>query len=170
MEGFTLPEPDRYAPEDRFAKLSVQFGGRTFDIYNAGAHHSHGDLVVHQVEDGILWISDLAFNQRVTFMGDGDSQQALEAQDWLVQQFPDARLMVPGHGSAQTAPFPMVRKTHAYIESLREQMKAKVVAGVPLFDAVKSADMPAWRDVPLYEENQRANASFVYRELEFEFF
>jgi len=78
--------------------------------------------VVNQVEDRIVWISDLAFNQRTTFMADGSSQQVVEAIDWLLEQFADARLMVPGHGSAQSAPFPMVTNTRNYMVRLRTIM------------------------------------------------
>jgi len=170
MQGFTAVEPDRYAPDARFQALTLELGGQRFEVYNVGGHHSHGDLVVYQRDAGIVWISDLAFNQRVTFMGDGDSRQALEAQDWLLERFADARLMVPGHGSAQSAPFPMVAETRGYIQQLRERMKQKVVDGVALMDALNDADMPQWQDVPLYDENQRANASFIYREMELEFF
>ena len=170
MAGFGFVEPDIYTPEQRFQALQLELGGKRFDVYNAGHHHSHGDLVVHQPDTGILWVSDLAFNQRVTFMGDGHSGEAIEGQDWLLAQFGDARLMVPGHGSAQRPPFPMVSQTRAYIQQLRERMKQKVVDGVPLLDALNDAAMPAWRDLPLYDENQRANASFIYREMELEFF
>jgi glyoxylase-like metal-dependent hydrolase (beta-lactamase superfamily II) len=170
MADFRFVEPDIYAPEQPFRALRLELGGQRFDVYNAGQHHSHGDLVVHQLDAGILWISDLAFNQRVTFMGDGHSTQAIDGQDWLLEQFGDARLMVPGHGSAQRPPFPMVGATRAYIQQLRDRMKQKVIAGVPLLDALEDAAMPAWRDLPLYDENQRANASFVYREMELEFF
>ena len=170
MDGFTPVAPDRYAPDARFEALTLELGGQRFDVYNVGGHHSHGDLVVHQRDAGIVWISDLAFNQRVTFMGDGDSRLALEAQDWLLERFAGARLVVPGHGSAQSAPFPMVGETRAYIQQLRERMKRKVIDGVALMDALNDADMPQWLGVPLYDENQRANASFIYREMELEFF
>ena len=40
----------------------------------------------------------------------------------------------------------------------------------PLLDALEDAGMPAWKALPLYNENQRANASFIYREMELEFF
>lgn len=170
MAGFTPVTPDIFVPEERFAAHHLEIGGKRFDIYNTGQHHSHGDLVVHQVEDGILWVSDLVFNQRVTYLGDGDSRQIIEAQDWLMANFPDVQLMVPGHGSAQTPPYPMVSKTRQYIRQLRELMQSKLQAGIPLLEAVEQADMPQWRDVPLYEENQRANAGFIYREMEFAFF
>ncbi len=170
MEGFEAVEPDLWVPEERFARHRIALGTRTIDVYNAGRHHSHGDLVVHQVEDGILWISDLAFNQRLTYIGDGNSQQTLEAQEWLWEHFPDARLMVPGHGSAQTPPFPMVQATHDYIREMRRRIGEQVEAGVSLMETVEQTDMAEWQDVPLYEENQRANTSFIYRELEFELF
>jgi glyoxylase-like metal-dependent hydrolase (beta-lactamase superfamily II) len=170
MAGFTFVAPDIFSPEQPFQALRLELGGQRFDIYNVGQHHSHGDLVVHQLDTGILWISDLAFNQRVTFMGDGHSGAAIEGQDWLLEQFGATRLMVPGHGSAQRPPFPMVSETRAYVQQLRDRMKRKVMAGVPLLDALEDAAMPAWKALPLYDENQRANASFIYREMELEFF
>ncbi len=170
MAGFAAVTPDRYVPGQRFSSLRIELGGKTFDIYNAGQHHSHGDLVVHQVEDGILWVSDLAFNQRVTYLGDGDSQQILGGLEWLQENFADARLMVPGHGSAQTPPFRMLKQTRAYIQQLREMIQQKLEAGASLMEAMEQADMPQWRNVPLYRDNQRANAGFIYREMEFSFF
>jgi glyoxylase-like metal-dependent hydrolase (beta-lactamase superfamily II) len=170
MQGFTFVTPDIFVPEARFTNLQITLGDRRFDIYNAGQHHSHGDLVVHQIDDGYLWVSDLAFNQRVTYLGDGNVDQLLEGQQWLREHFSDARLMIPGHGSAQTPPFPMLSQTRRYVEQLRSLMKEKVQAGVSLQQAVEQADMPAWSDVPLYEENQGANAAFLYRQLEFRFF
>ncbi|KPJ87197.1 MAG: hypothetical protein AMJ53_18525 [Gammaproteobacteria bacterium SG8_11] len=151
MQGFSIPTPDMLISGERFSKQTVTIGGKTFDIYNVGEHHSYGDLIVHKVEDELVWISDLGFNQRTTYMGDGHSKQAIEAQTWLLKYFANAKLMVPGHGSAQTAPFPMVEKTKAYITDLRTKMAE-------------------WKNTRLYDVNHRANANFVYREMELEFF
>lgn len=170
MQGFAMPEPDVLIDGKRFTHETISIGGKTFAIYNVGQHHSYGDLIVHQVEDGIVWISDLAFNQRATYMGDGHSKQVLEAESWLLDNFANAKLMVPGHGSAQTPPFPMVSKTKAYVTGLRNKMEAMVENGVSLLDAVNNADMPEWKNVPLYELNHRANANFIYREMEQEYF
>jgi glyoxylase-like metal-dependent hydrolase (beta-lactamase superfamily II) len=170
MRGFEPVEADVLVEAERFDKRRIQLGDQVLDIYNAGSHHSYGDLVVYQVNDGILWISDLAFNQRTTYMGDGDSGQVLEAQAWLMQQFDDAVLMVPGHGSPQTRPFPMVERTRDYVERMRETMRAAVDNGVPLLDAIEETEFEDWKDTRLYESNQRANADFVYREMEQAFF
>jgi glyoxylase-like metal-dependent hydrolase (beta-lactamase superfamily II) len=170
MQGFEFVLPDSAIGGDIFSRHDIVVGGVTFEIYNVGPHHSFGDLVVHQVEDNIVWVSDLAFNGRTTFIGDGNSKQALASIDWLATTFPGARLMVPGHGSAQTAPFPMVEKTRSYIERLRNIMAQAIEDDVGLQDAVEQAEFEDWKDTRLYGANQPANASFIYRELEEELF
>ena len=111
MQGFKPVAADTYIDTEPFMSYRIELGGTVFEVYNTGRHHSHGDLVVHQLKQNVVWISDLAFNQRATFLGDGHSQEIILAQDWLLENFSTAELMVPGHGSAQTAPFPMVSKT-----------------------------------------------------------
>jgi len=170
MEGFKPLQAQTYIQAEPFKHERIQLGKEVVDIYNTGKHHSYGDLVVHQVNQHIVWISDLAFNQRTTYMGDGDSAQILKAQDWLHQTFPDARLMVPGHGSAQTPPFAMVARTRDYVTRMRNAMQQAVEEGVSMLDAVDSVEFDDWRAVPLYEMNQRANANFVYREMEKAYF
>jgi phosphoribosyl 1,2-cyclic phosphodiesterase len=170
MQGFADIQPDTLIRNKPFEAHRFKLGQQNFAIYNVGNHHSHGDLVVHQVEQNIVWISDLAFNQRTTYMGDGDSKQAITSQDWLLKHFSNAKLMIPGHGSAQTSPFPMVKKTRAYMQQLRDKMGKLVDEGVGLYDAVKQADLPQWQNTRLYEQNHRANANFVYREMERELF
>jgi glyoxylase-like metal-dependent hydrolase (beta-lactamase superfamily II) len=170
MAGFDGVEPDILIDDKRFSSYTLKVGDKTFDIYDTGQHHSFGDLVVYQLEQQIVWISDLAFNQRVTFMGDGSSRQALEAQDWLLAKFAKAKLMIPGHGSAQTSPFPMVRRTQSYIKRLRATMRRALSEDLDLLSAVDQADFEEWRNTRLYGLNHRANTNFVYRELELEDF
>lgn len=166
MQGFKAVEPDILVGGQRFDNYSFTLGGKTFAIYNTGQHHSFGDLVVHQVEDRHLWISDLAFNNRSTFMGDGHSGEVLETIDWVRKNFPDTRLVIPGHGSAQTPPFPMLEKTYNYVKRLRDEMHSAVESGKDLADAVQQSDFADWHDVPLYHENHRKNANFIYLEME----
>ncbi len=170
MQGFKPLKADSYLQVKPFAKKRITLGRVIVDIYNTGKHHSYGDLVVHQVRQQVVWISDLAFNQRTTFMGDGDSAQILRAQEWLLNSFADARLMVPGHGSAQRPPFPMVTKTRDYVRRMRTAMRKAVEKGIPMLDAVKNVEFEDWRNTRLYEANQRANANFVYREMEQNYF
>ncbi|MDD5328562.1 MAG: MBL fold metallo-hydrolase [Sulfuricella sp.] len=170
MKGFKGVEPDILVGGEIHGHYDFTLGGKTFAVYNADHHHSFGDLVIYQVEDRVLWISDLAFNNRATFMGDGHSGAALETMDWLRKTFPDARLMIPGHGSAQTPPFPMVERTYSYIKRLRDEMRNAVEAGQDLESAVRQSDFPDWHGTPLYHENHKKNANFVYREMEQEIY
>jgi len=170
MQGFEPVKADIYIKPPPFKHQQIELGGNRFDIYNTGTHHSYGDLIIHQPEQKILWVSDLVFNQRTTYMGDGDSAQILKAQDWLLKTFADIELMVPGHGSAQTPPFPMLKQTHDYVSRMRTAMRKAVEDGVSLPDAVQRVEFPDWQDARLYEQNQRANANFVYREMEKAFF
>lgn len=166
MRGFKGVTPDILVGGKRFDHYTFKLGDKTFNVYNAGQHHSFGDLVVQQVEDRNLWISDLAFNNRSTFMGDGHSSEVLEAMEWLKNSFPDTVLMIPGHGSAQTRPFPMVEKTYSYVKRLREEMSAAVETGDDLASAVQKSDFMDWHDIPLYHENHKKNANFIYLEME----
>lgn len=170
MRGFEPPQPDRYVESERFSKTVIESGNQRFEIYNTGRHHSYGDLVVYQPGQKILWISDLAFNQRTTYMGDGNSKQILEGHEWLMNHFSNVRLMVPGHGGPQTEPFPMIRKTGEYVKRLRQEMRKAVEQGVPMLEAVRSSHFEDWDDTQLYEENHRANANYLYREMEKAFF
>lgn len=170
MQGFKPVKPDIMVGGELYSKQTLETGGKTFDIYNTGAHHSFGDLIVHQKEDNIVWISDLAFNNRVTFMADGSSEKAIDAQTWLLETFKDAKLMVPGHGSVQTAPFPMVSKTRDYMQRLRKDVTDAIKNDRGLQSTVDSTDYEDWEEIRLYQLNHKKNIDFVYRELEPELF
>jgi len=170
MDGFKAVEPNMPVSLQPDEALSFELGGKHFEVFNTGTHHSDGDLLVYQADDGIVWASDLVFNQRVTFIGDGNSEQALAGLEWLSHHFEKAVLMVPGHGSAQTPPFPMLERTQDYLERLRAVMTQAIENDVDLSDALEQAEFEDWRGVRLYKQNHRANASFIYRELEQELF
>lgn len=170
MKGFKAVMPDILIGGGNPARLTIKLGGKTFHVYDTGFHHSHGDLVLHQEDDKILWISDLAFNGRVTYIGDGHIEEIHEMQAWVKKQFPDVALMVPGHGAPQTAPFSMMNFTGNYVKALTEKMRAAIKAGKSLQDAVAEAGLPEYAHAPLYELNHWINANHVYRVIEEELF
>lgn len=170
MENFRAVVPDILLGGGHPARLTLKLGGKTFDIFDVGRHHSHGDLVVHQVEDKVLWVSDLAFNGRVTYIGDGHIGEIAPMQAWVRKHFPDVRLMVPGHGAPQTAPFPMLDYTGNYVRALTERMKALQGQGLGLQESVAQAGLPEYSREPLYELNHWINANHVYRVVEEEAF
>jgi glyoxylase-like metal-dependent hydrolase (beta-lactamase superfamily II) len=170
MKDFHAVVPDILIGGGNPSHITLNFGNRTFVIYDVGHHHSHGDLLMWQKEDRILWISDLAFNGRITYIGDGDLPEIDKMQDWMNKTFTDIALMVPGHGAPQTAPFDMVAKTRKYVDELTAKMKDAIEHGESLQDAVAHSDLPEFENWPLYQLNHRINANYVYRKLEEEMF
>ncbi len=174
MHGFEAVVPDLLIGGALHDKHRINTGGKTFDIYNTGDHHSFGDLIIHQHShnptDNIVWISDLAFNNRVTFMADGHSKQAIDEQNWLLKTFANTTYMIPGHGSVQTAPFPMVSKTQAYMQRLRDSVSEAIENDRELQETINTLQFDDWKNVHLYDLNQKKNIDFVYRELEEELF
>ena len=161
--------PDRTVDKPAFdGPLELELGDEVFHIHNVGQHHSFGDLVVHMPERKVTFVSDLYFQNRTTYMADGDVGDYSRAHRFVKENL-ETRLMVPGHGVAQEGPpFPMREKTVSYVRRLRDMMKEAVQGMTPLDAAVdKAAEaFPEWEGTALFEENHRKNANFVYREME----
>lgn len=178
MKGFEAVAPDIRIGNELHYKHTLNLGNTIFDIYNSGDHHSFGDLIIHQQgktqqstnNNDIVWISDLAFNNRVTFMADGHSKKAIEEQDWLLKTFSTVKYMIPGHGSVQTTPFSMVKKTQSYIQRLRDRVSQAIENDIELQETINTTEFDDWKDIYLYQLNQKKNVDFVYRELEEELF
>lgn len=168
MSAFKRITPDVSIGGKRFVPHPIELGGYHFEIFNVGKHHSFGDLLVYQKEANIVWASDLVFNNRIAYMGDGNSKQAIEGQQWLIDTFSDAALIVPGHGSAQTAPFPMLGKTFDYMKKMRASVGRVLDDGGDLIEAVDAAvkEIPEWQSAHMYEHNHRRNANFTFRKME----
>ncbi|HKK13642.1 MAG TPA: MBL fold metallo-hydrolase [Gammaproteobacteria bacterium] len=168
FEGFAPVRPDEVVAPAFGEPLEISLGGTRFQVYNVGGHHSFGDLVIHMPERGITFVSDLYFQNRMTYMADGDVQDYFRANEFVTKNL-DTRLMVPGHGVVQEGPpFPMRDKTVSYVRRLRDMMKEAVQNMTPLAQAVDKAahSFPEWKDTALYEENHRKNANFMYTEME----
>ncbi|MFA9460566.1 MBL fold metallo-hydrolase [Thiohalorhabdus sp. Cl-TMA] len=167
FEGFKGVHADRVVEPAFGGPLELQLGGEVFHVYNVGGHHSFGDLLVHMPKRGITWAGDLYFQNRTTYMLDGDLDDYFKAHD-LAREL-GTRLLIPGHGVAQEGPpFPMRRRTVSYVTRLRNMMREAVRNMSPLSRAVDKADeaFPEWEETALFEENHRKNANFVYTEME----
>lgn len=167
FEGFAGVVPDRVVGPAFGEPLSIELGGQTFAIHNVGGHHSFGDLLVHMPDRHITWVSDLYFQNRTTYMLDGDVGGYFRAHE--LAKGLDTELMIPGHGVVQEGPpFPMRERTVSYVTRLRAMMKEAVQNMTPLSAAVDKAEgaFPEWEDTALYGENHRKNANFMYTEME----
>ena len=151
------------------AHISLRFGGKTFEIFDGGHHHFHGDLLMWQKEKRILgyrpglqWPRDL-YRRRQP--GGNRRNAGLDGQDFSIGASDDSRpRRAPGrpirHGCQDP---PLCGQPHRKDSRLAKK-------GESLRDAVPHADLPEFKDSPLYELNHRINANYVYRLLEEEMF
>ncbi|MFB6261860.1 MAG: MBL fold metallo-hydrolase [Thiohalorhabdaceae bacterium] len=131
FEGFEPVKPDRVVEPAFGEPMTLELGGEVLAIYNVGGHHSFGDLAIHMPEREITFASDLYFQNRMTYMADGDVQDYFRAHE-LVKGL-DTELMIPGHGVVQEGPpFPMQEKTVSYVTRLRDMMTEAVKEMTPL--------------------------------------
>lgn len=77
----------------------LRFGDTTLKIHHHGRAHTEADLCVEVVEDGLVYVGDVAMNGRIANMDDGSYLGTLKAFDALEREVAGA-LWVPGHGKA----------------------------------------------------------------------
>ncbi|MCF6521840.1 MBL fold metallo-hydrolase [Streptomyces sp. JJ36] len=127
--GLTKRLPDRTFS----GRLSLDVGGLTVDLYDVGPAHTHGDLIAHLPERGVVCAGD------VLFVGDhpvhwaGPMDRILAACDRIAALSPE--FVVPGHG-------PVIGlddlATHQdYLRDVRDRIHALHARGL---DAAAAAD------------------------------
>jgi cyclase len=71
-------------------------GGRIVRLVPVFPAHSHGDVIVHVPDAGVVFTGDLLFNEVGPAMSGGPLSRWLAALDVIINMFPN--IVVPGHG------------------------------------------------------------------------
>lgn len=74
----------------------LEIGGMSFRILAPPKAHSGTDIMIHVVEEGVLFLGDNVMNGRFGGMGDGTFRGSITACDRALAV--DAKVFVPGHG------------------------------------------------------------------------
>lgn len=75
---------------------SLKLGDTEFRFHHNGQAHTKTDIMIEVVEQGVLFLGDNVFNQRIGRMDDGNFQGNIAAIDIALKT--DAKHFVPGHG------------------------------------------------------------------------
>ncbi|MDQ7073800.1 MAG: hypothetical protein Q9O24_01260 [Gammaproteobacteria bacterium] len=150
----------------RYGYETVQVGEHSFEIYALDEVYAGGGLLLHQVDDDILWLSDVASNEVVPDLLRGNLDLRRQTLDWLQEQFAEVELMVPGHGSAQSSPFVMLEQNLRYLDSLQNAVMRAYSVGLNLAETLAQVSLPAWREWHLYDQYHQANVTAFYQNLE----
>lgn len=155
-----LLEPDRYLTKDSHFDM----GGLHFVLRYVGPAHSEEDLVMLVKPDGVLYAGDLVFRGRIPFVGDADAAAWVSALDKLLALKP--RVLVPGHGPVSMKPAADLVFTRDYLKYLRSSMSKAASELVPFEEAYAKTDWNKYRNMPAFNEANRANAYNQYLRLE----
>jgi glyoxylase-like metal-dependent hydrolase (beta-lactamase superfamily II) len=104
---------------------SIAVGGITFRILAPPKAHSGTDIMIHAVEEGIVFLGDNVMNGRLGGMGDGTFRGNIAACDRALAV--PAKIFVPGHG--QTGGPDVVSTYRDYLTILFETAKAEYDQG-----------------------------------------
>jgi len=74
------------------------FGDVTIRCHHYGTAHTPADVCFEVVEDGVVYMGDVAMDNRIAFMDDGSYLGTFRTFDALEEAVPDA-VWLPGHGN-----------------------------------------------------------------------
>lgn len=144
---------------------TVDLGGRKLELRAWPTAHTNTDLTVLDLATKTLFAGDLVFMERIPVV-DGSLLGWLEVLDGLAR-YPAERV-VPGHGPA-SAPWPAALDAErAYLESLRDGVRAELRRNRTLDQAVDEVKLPPGQHWSLAAENHARNVTASFTELEWE--
>jgi len=134
-------------------------GDKTVDLYEVGPAHTAGDVIVHCLQDGVVFSGDILFIDGTPVMWAGPVGNWLKACDLIVDLNP--RVIVPGHGPITDVAG--VRRVQDYLRYIDDEARARFDAGLSAADAaldISLGDFAAWGDA----ERIAVNVATLYRE------
>jgi glyoxylase-like metal-dependent hydrolase (beta-lactamase superfamily II) len=162
MAGTELVVPTRsVAAGDR-----LRAGERELEVLDFGWSASPGAIALWDARTRTLFAGDFAVFGRIPEVRDARLDAWLVAIDALIALEP--RVIVPGWGPPGDVAALLAMR--GYLIALKAGVEALLDAGVGLLDATSDAELPAYRDWPLYATLHRRNVHDLYVALERERF
>ena len=146
-------------------RLTVDLGGRTLELRAWPTAHTDTDLTVLDEGTGTLFAGDLLFMQRMPVV-DGSLLGWLRVMDEL-ERLP-AQRVVPGHGPSAAAWPEAAAPQRAYLEYLRDTLRAELARNRTLEQAVDEVPPPPGSNWRLADANHGRNVTAAFTELEWE--
>lgn len=144
-EGFEFNDITLTLPHETFTKEKrLKVGDKNVVLTAVGPAHTAGDVIVHAVEDRVVYTGDLLFSGAHPVLWDGSVDGWVAACDHILSL--DIDVVVPGHGpltdKARVAEF------RAYLLWFREEVRKRFEAGLSIQDAAleisELPDLPEW--------------------------
>jgi len=141
--------------------LTLQRDPFTIVLTNTERGHTEGDAVVYLPNAGVLFASDLVFNDAFGYMGDG------LMRDWVLTlktlEGLDARVVVPGVGTITDSGG--LQRFRVFMQDFLTEVLALVEKGDSLAQAKKKFSLPKYAKLPGYQTFLEINLERAYKEL-----
>ncbi len=148
------------APTETFSgRQSRRVGDKRVDLIEVGPAHTRGDVLVHAVDDGVVYTGDILFIDGTPIVWEGPIGNWIAACELIVDMAP--RAIVPGHGPLTDVAG--VKRMQAYLEYVRDEARLRYDAGLGPMEAVRDialGDYTHWLDA----ERIVVNVHTLYRE------
>ncbi|MFQ5632287.1 MAG: MBL fold metallo-hydrolase [bacterium] len=153
------------APDEIFeTSTTFRVGTKKFTISNQGKAHSDGDIAMLVEPDLVLFSGDIIFQDRIPFIGNGDTRHWLEILEKI--ESTGLRALVPGHGPASFEPSATISLTREYLAYMRDVMREGVDELLSFDEVYSNADWSRFEQLPAFKEGNRINAYQVFLSLE----
>ncbi|RII25847.1 MAG: MBL fold metallo-hydrolase [Geobacter sp.] len=141
--------------------LTLQRNGVSIVLSNTGFGHSRGDVFIYMPGPGVLFTSDLVYNDVIGYMGDGDLREWAVILEILGSL--DARTVIPGLGKV-TDSSGIQRFTRFYRDFTTEVLRY-VEKGATLAQLKKNFRLADYEHLPGYKTFRDVNLERAYQEL-----
>lgn len=141
--------------------LTLQWEPFTISLTNSNLGHSEGDLIVYLPKEGILFTSDLVFNDVIGYMGDGSMREwvmSLEALEAL-----QPRIVVPGVGGVTDVDG--IRRFKGFMRDFLTKILYHIERGDSLAKTKKEFSLPRYKNMPGYRTFFEVNVERAYKNL-----
>ncbi|RXR26015.1 MBL fold metallo-hydrolase [Sphingobium fluviale] len=148
-------------PHETFVKEKrLKVGNKNVVLAAVGPAHSSGDVLVHSVEDRVVYTGDLLFNKSYPVLWEGSIEGWIAACDHILSL--DVDVVMPGHGPI--ADKSSVTEFRTFMVRFQEETRRRFEAGLSIMDtALEIAELP---DLPDWDLPERiiGAVNFLYRQ------
>lgn len=141
--------------------LTLNRGAMTLVLQSMGKGHSNGDVIVYLPKDGILFASDLLFNDIIGYMGEASVLDWGENLERL-ESIP-ARLVLPGVGAVTDSAG--ISRFKKFYRAFMTEVLRNVEKGNSLAQTKKEFALEAYRNMPGFKTFVDVNLERAYKQL-----
>lgn len=130
-------------------KLTLEHGGKSFELTYVGAGHGDDMVVTIVRPDNVAFVVDIVSPKRLPWRDSTTAIEGMIGQVEAVQEL-DFDILVPGHSINGT--MEDVTETLTYLEELKSKVMAELAAGRSPEEIVSAVSMPGYEDWANYAE------------------